>query len=501
MNGFEPTIVEELAENEGGKALPAAEDRPLQSLPTIGYVGRYALKYQLGVGGLGSVHAAIDPLLSRPLAIKTLHLTADNAQRADLEALLLHEARAAAGLNHPHIVTVYDAGLAEEGVYIAMERLQGRDLRHLLAEGWRPEPRQAAQIVRRVADALAYAHSKGVVHCDIKPANIFMVGRTQPKVLDFGIARVAHAQTLPGAPALPAGSPYYMPPEQLDEGGVDARSDVYALGVVLYELLTGRRPFDGGSLDEIAAAVRQATPVPPHELQGAVPLALSEVCARAMSRDPSKRHRSARALSRALRGVLDGPILPHAHRSRRPSTWTVVLVGLMASGLFMAWRASERMTTTASARASTITPAVSAATTPPSASPAPMPSASSPLMQVAAAEAAEASPSLHAMAAAPTLRPARDKRKAAREVSTRAAPGSSAAPAAAPQGTVQIAVSPWGEVDVDGARVGVTPPLTRLQLPAGSHVITLRNGDFPPRVERITVSQDQPVLLRHRFGS
>jgi serine/threonine protein kinase len=193
-DAFAATIAEELPDNDDPEALPCAvpvDDRPLQSLPTIGYVGRYALKYLLGAGGLGTVYAALDPLLSRPIAVKTLHVDAAAAQRDALESQLLAEARAAAGLNHPHIVTVYDAGLSEQGVYIAMERLQGRDLRHLLADGWRPEPVQAARIAKRIADALAYAHGHGVVHCDIKPANIYMIGRTQPKLLDFGIARVA----------------------------------------------------------------------------------------------------------------------------------------------------------------------------------------------------------------------------------------------------------------------------------------------------------------------
>ncbi len=117
---------------------------------TIGHIGRYALKQQLGEGGLGTVYAAYDPILSRTVAVKTLHLSVADGDRATLDALFLNEARAAAGLNHPNIVTVYDAGLSEQGVYIAMERLRGRDLRQLMANGWRPDIVQTAQIVRRV---------------------------------------------------------------------------------------------------------------------------------------------------------------------------------------------------------------------------------------------------------------------------------------------------------------------------------------------------------------
>jgi serine/threonine protein kinase len=190
------------------------------------------------------VHEAWDPLLSRTVAVKTLQFNVDTRlARVSLDGLFLNEARAVAGLSHPNIVTVHDAGLSAHGVYIAMERLHGRDLRQALAQGWRPTPWQAAQLVRRVADALAYAHAHGVVHCDIKPANIFLSKRDKPKVLDFGIARVAHGAALPALDGLVAGSPHYLAPEQLQGGTVDARTDIHALGVVFYELLTGRKAF------------------------------------------------------------------------------------------------------------------------------------------------------------------------------------------------------------------------------------------------------------------
>ena len=216
-------------------------------MPTIGHIGRYALKYQLGEGGLGTVFAAHDPLLSRLIAVKTLNVKVAEDERESFNALFLNEARAAGGLSHPHIVTVFDAGISDERAYIAMELLKGRDLRQLRQEGWRATPAQAALIIRRVADALAFAHSKGVIHRDIKPANIFMVGRTQPRVLDFGIARVAH-QHDSGDPHSGAGSPYYMAPEQVRRETVDRRADVFSLGVVLYELLTDVKPFRGESL-------------------------------------------------------------------------------------------------------------------------------------------------------------------------------------------------------------------------------------------------------------
>ncbi|HEY8974116.1 MAG TPA: serine/threonine-protein kinase, partial [Burkholderiaceae bacterium] len=271
---------------------------------SIGHVGRYALKSVLGKGGLGTVYNAWDPLLSRTVALKTLHIDSDPASRESLDAMFLNEARAAAGLSHPHIVTVFDAGPSDSGVYIAMERLQGQDLRHLLLQGVRPGPIEAAQVVRRVADALAYAHRKGVVHCDVKPANIFMTGRMHPKVLDFGIARVAH-RDVPALDGVVAGSPYYLAPEQVDGRSVDRRSDVYSLGVVLYELLVGKKPFEGKSLEEITAAVKAGDAVPAHRVSPKIPLGLSVIASRAMAADPDQRYPSARHLSMELRHWVD----------------------------------------------------------------------------------------------------------------------------------------------------------------------------------------------------
>ena len=305
-----------------------------ESLPTIGHIGRYALKYVIGEGGLGTVYAAQDTLLSRLIAIKTLNVHLPAAEREQVDKLVLHEARAAAGLNHPYIVTVHDAGTSEQGSYIAMELLKGRDLRHLLSMGWKPTPQQAALIVRRVADALSYAHHKGVTHRDIKPANIFMVGRTQPRVLDFGIARIRQVEALAQRDdeasrfqELIGGSPFYMAPELVRREAGDQRVDVYALGVVLYEMLTGRRAFTGGSLDEIADAVLHQPVAPVHAVNPEIPQALSDIVAWAMHRDVSQRCRSARSLSHALRDWLDGldngpvPASEAGQRRRRQGAW------------------------------------------------------------------------------------------------------------------------------------------------------------------------------------
>jgi hypothetical protein len=494
----------------------AASDNPADPLTTIGHIGRYALKYRIGEGGLGTVYAAHDPLLSRLIAIKTLNLDLDAEQRSAFNALFLNEARAAGGLSHPNIVTVFDAGVSDDSAYIAMELLKGRDLRQLRQEGWRPTPTQAALIVRRVADALAYAHSKGVVHRDIKPANIFMVGRTQPRVLDFGIARVAHQHDASGDDIV-AGSPYYMAPEQVRQQPVDRRADVFSLGVVLYELLTDQKPFRGSSLTEITTAVLEHEPPAAHLLDREVPKALAEIAARAMAKDPEHRFRSARALARELRHWLDEHGQTHerpegAAGRRQRMLWAggavaaLLLVG--ASWRLVDWRRGPRPAAPAPVAAvlpaPVAGPAAAVVTNAPGFTP--VATASAPAAADAAPDAAptaaiavpKAAASGVASAPARTTR-ATPPQDAARERKARDARHAARAPLAS--GLVRLAVSPWGQVEIDGTPVGTAPPLNEVTLSEGRHQITIRNEDFAPFSATINVSSGQPLTIKHKFGS
>jgi hypothetical protein len=498
----------------------AASGNPADPLTTIGHIGRYALKYRIGEGGLGTVYAAHDPLLSRLIAIKTLNLDLDAEQRSAFNALFLNEARAAGGLSHPNIVTVFDAGVSDDSAYIAMELLKGRDLRQLRQEGWRPTPTQAALIVRRVADALAYAHSKGVVHRDIKPANIFMVGRTQPRVLDFGIARVAHQHDASGDDIV-AGSPYYMSPEQVRQQPVDRRADVFSLGVVLYELLTDQKPFRGSSLTEITTAVLEHEPPAAHLLDRDVPKALAEIAARAMAKDPEHRFRSARALARELRHWLDEhgqtDERPHgAAGRRRRLLWAggavaaLLLVGV-SWRLFDARRGAHPAAPAplaAALPAPVAGPAAAVGTsapelTPPATASAPAGTGPAPEAAPTAAIAVEKVAASGVASAAPTA-PARTAQAtrpqdAARERKARDARPAARAPLAS--GLVRLAVSPWGQVEIDGTPVGTAPPLNEVTLSEGRHQITIRNEDFAPFSATINVSSGQPLTIKHKFGS
>ena len=490
---------------------------------TIGHIGRYALKARIGAGGLGTVYAAHDPLLSRPIAIKTLNLEISADERESFNALFLNEARAAGGLSHPHIVTVFDAGISgDNNAYIAMELLKGRDLRQLREEGWRPTPAQAALITRRVADALAYAHSKGVVHRDIKPANIFMVGRTQPRVLDFGIARVAHRHD---GNDVAAGSPYYMAPEQARLEPVDRRADVFSLGVVLYEMLTDVKPFRGNNLADITKAVIEHEPPLASTLDSRVPEALAEIAAHAMAKDPEHRYRSARALARELRHWLDenvGPdgaaatALPDDKPRRSPAL--VALAGaavvVAAAGLWFGL-SSPRGTTSASQPKAAVETAAAKPAAPvvvATAAPAPAPAVTPAIPAAPIAGPAAPVPTLPAavvVVPAPAAAVPKEilKERRAREAREREAHTATAKPAATkpglplPTGVVRIAVSPWGQVEVDGSSAGTTPPLNELTLTEGKHQITLRNEDFPAFSTTVNVVAGQPVSVKHKFGS
>jgi len=481
--------------------------------PTLSHIGRYALKQQLGQGGLGTVYEAWDPMLSRTVAVKTLQFDIDTPSRLSLDGLFLNEARLAAGLSHPNIVTIFDAGLSAFGVYIAMERLHGRDLRHALQRGWRPTPATAVLLARRVADGLAYAHARGIVHCDIKPANIHLGRKDKPKILDFGIARAIHGSALPALDGMVAGSPHYLSPEQLLGATVDARCDIYSLGVVLYEMLSGRKAFDGASLENIYADVLAGRATPLSEVVAGVPASLSALVARAMARDPAERPATAVELSLELRRWLDAdaatakPVAAvqeasdaaPAVRQRATAGWRLRVGAagavLAAAALWLMLQPSppEPVAPVVSVMPRAVLPMAPALGTEP-AEPA---EAATPAIGVTntASSTPAATPALTASPASPLAkaRP-RAAATAVRAVST-------AAQAAALDGSVQLAISPWGHVEVNGSPAGTTPPLTRLTLPEGTHTITVRNEDFAPHTVTVEVIADKPVTVRHRFGS
>jgi eukaryotic-like serine/threonine-protein kinase len=265
-------------------------------------LGRYKILGELGRGAMGVVYKAEDPVLDRQVAIKTIYIQADDKERKEYEARFFQEARAAGKLSHPGIVTIYDVGREGELVYMTMELLEGTDLNTRSATQ-RFSVKEALNIVVQVADALAFAHDRGVVHRDIKPPNIMLVGRNRAKIMDFGIARMRSSE-LKTQTGMMMGTPRYMSPEQVAGRPVDNRSDIFSLGTVLYELLTGTKLFAGGDATEIMYNVSQLRPVPPSRINRQVSSMLDLMVAKALEKDADERYQDAHQFADDLRACL-----------------------------------------------------------------------------------------------------------------------------------------------------------------------------------------------------
>ncbi len=293
-------------------SLPATSLMPAD--PAVKRLGRFYITRELGHGSLGCVYLGHDPVIGRDVALKTFHSRLTPAERNRYQQQFINEARAAGCLSHPNIVTVYDASSEGGTTYIAMEYLQGRELGKLLDSGRAFRPHEIASLAWKIADALHHAHEHGVVHRDIKPCNIFMVNDEQPKLVDFGIARLPNRlPEEPAAPAHPAtlfrnnrllGTPNYMSPEQATGKPVDARTDIYSLGAVMYEMLTGRKPFQAEDTDELLLQIAYKAAPAPIEFDPKIPPALSKIVTKAMSKRPEKRYQSAEDMALDIKRYL-----------------------------------------------------------------------------------------------------------------------------------------------------------------------------------------------------
>jgi serine/threonine-protein kinase len=268
-------------------------------------IGRYKILGELGRGAMGIVYKAEDPNLDRVVALKTIVLEADAEGRKEYEKRFFVEAKAAGKLNHPNIVTVYDFGEADGVAYLAMELVEGTDLRERLkdSKGEGLPAIDAVDIAQQVAEGLGYAHERGIVHRDIKPGNLMLQRRGQAKIMDFGLARmrVADHKTSTG---MVLGTPKYMSPEQVAGQPVDQRSDVFSLGIVLHEMLTGARLFAGEDAPQIMHNVVHVEHEPPSRIKPELPSMLDFVVARALKKDPTLRYQDAFELSADLGNCL-----------------------------------------------------------------------------------------------------------------------------------------------------------------------------------------------------
>jgi serine/threonine-protein kinase len=414
--------------------------------------GSYVVRRELGSGALSTVYQAVHETLSRKVAIKALKPTV--APTSSFAAPLEREARVLAELSHPNIVALYDFVKTESQMYLVLEYIRGFSLAEVLAKKPRLRPEVVAGIGVEVARALAHAHERAVVHRDVKPANVLLTREGGVKLVDFGIAQRARLPTgdepLGSGPQGEVaeqtfGTPAYMAPEQILGDDVDARSDVFSLGVVLYQLLSGARPFDRTEGQESLHRMRREPAVPLRSRAPDVPRELERIVMRAIEKLPADRWPTARAMATELEGVL---------RARSaPATTELVLGALAAAGLLPS-----------------DVPRPRAPELPPP--PAPWhlrPSSFLPLTALLAGLALA-----HVVAA-----------RGSGVVATSVEGPLGAV--RAPHGEVRVLATPWAEVAVDGQPYDVTPLGRAVALAPGVHFVTLTHPSAPPVTKRVVV--------------
>ncbi|MDP1928296.1 MAG: protein kinase [Thiobacillus sp.] len=282
-------------------------------------IGRYEILDEIGQGAMGTVYRARDPMIERVVAIKTVSIALLQQEGADAEARFLREAQSAGRLSHPNIVTIYDVSEANGLAYIAMEYLSGKTLRDIMSQSQMPLD-LIFDTITQMAEALAFAHEHGVIHRDIKPANVVITRqRGRIKLTDFGIAHLVNSNHTQTGQML--GSPRYMSPEQAMGRVIDGRSDIFSLGAVLYEMLTGQYAFDGESLPTIIYRVISEMPVPVEVMRPNIPVELIKLLARMLSKNPEDRPDAStlvNALHALTPNVARAPALPPVDRISHP---------------------------------------------------------------------------------------------------------------------------------------------------------------------------------------
>ena len=472
---------------------------------------RYEILGPLGRGGMGMVYKARDRRLDEEVvAIKVLR--PDFGADASMAARFRSEIKLARKVRHRTVCAIHDYGEDRGLLYISMEFVEGVDLKQVLKQSGALPPERGYDVAIQIAEGLQAVHDAGIVHRDLKTPNIMSDGAGTARLMDFGVAkRVGEgAATVTGHIV---GTPEYMSPEQAQGLKVDTRSDIYALGIVIYEIFTGHVPFRGET--PISTILKHLNDPPPLEGPQAarIPDSLKPVLRRCLAKDPDNRYPTARDVRTALEEarhpsrrqqpiateVLQAPTLPGgvsaSPRSRRAlSPWllSIPLAAVAAFALYPRGRAPESTPSVTVAAASTATtpdpvPAVPVDPKPdvPIGAPATLP-APSPTPMIAAARTAPAAPPGRS-AARPSTAP----------VTVAPAPIVAAAPPAtapAGPGQMQVVVKPWGEVHVDGRSVGTTP-FDRLTLPAGIHTVTIRHPSYEAWEGRITIRAGQTERL------
>jgi serine/threonine-protein kinase len=494
-------------------------------------LGRYEIIGEIARGAMGVVYKARDPLIDRTVAIKTVNIGTHDVEAETYERRFFREGKAAGRLNHPNIVTIHDVGRTDEVAYIAMEYLDGKSLREILDSGVVLAPQRIADIVAEIAEGLAFAHRNGIVHRDVKPANVMVLASGAVKITDFGIAQLpTGTRTMTGNVF---GSPRYTSPEQVMGRPVDGRSDIFSLGAVLFEMLTGRSPFGGTDLNGILRQVLTEPTPPPSTHNPKLPRAFDHIVGKALAKDANERYQDADEMARDLRryDILDlpttapaplpalehptnpkavpapeiaepepvpgGAVAAPAAWWKRKAVWgaAAAVLAMVVIGVAVAPRNGTETARVAasSGNVATAAEAPSPAPAPPAAPESPPAAVVAPVsMPVPAPKEVARAPAEPARAPAPA--PAAETKVADATLAAAAVP-----PPPKPTGRVVFAVTPWGEIYVDGKKRGLSPPTKELRLPPGKHTIEIRNGTFPPHSATIEVSADEAVRVTHAF--
>ncbi|HLY16025.1 MAG TPA: protein kinase [Bryobacteraceae bacterium] len=502
-------------------------------------IGRYKIVRELGRGAMGVVYLATDPTIGRPVAIKTIRLgeVSNAEERARLRERLFREARSAGVLSHPGIVTIYDMEAQDDVAFIAMEYVNGPTLEQLLT-GQPLPPERLFAIVGQAAVALDYAHQKGIVHRDIKPANIMVTEDGSVKIADFGIAKINTSEQFTMTGSI-VGTPHYMAPEQVQGQAVDGRADQFSLAVIVFEMLTGEKPFTGEQLTTVVYKIVAEEPVPPHRLNSTLNQQITNVLRRALAKKPDARYANCQKFVDALeaacaaakgwkplpRGaslnlptavearkpasVLSGATTEETRESRRHRVGVVpmLLAILMAAGLviLIAWQAapwltnsSQKQTTTEQSKPAPTQTASPPVTGPPVAAPdekkpSPMPSAQSTARSASEATADGSTPDRgpipapDASAAQPPARPA--PRRATTDTS------------ASPYLRVSVStIPPDATAMLDGRPDSACTTPCSLEAAPGQHMLSITRQGYQAEHRPVTVTDSAvdlpPIALR-----
>jgi tRNA A-37 threonylcarbamoyl transferase component Bud32 len=343
---------------------------------TITRIGRYEVEKQLGAGAMAVVYKAVDPLIGRTVAIKTIKFDSSiGLEQEEMRQRLYREAQSAGNLGHPSIITIFDIGEEGNVAYIAMEFIEGESLQEWLARNSIPPVPQTVSIIQQIASGLDYAAARGIIHRDIKPANILLTADMRAKIADFGIAKFSTSKfTQTGAVM---GTPAYMSPEQAMGATLDGRSDIFSLGVIFYEMLTGERPFTGTNSTTIIYKILHEEPVPPQRLNVALNPAFDHIVGRMLAKDPNQRYQNCKELIGDLENMASmgskagktakttkAPTLAAPQAARAQGSHKIVLAAIVAVLVvvigalgFLLYQQSQRPASTPAAPAATPVPA------------------------------------------------------------------------------------------------------------------------------------------------